>query len=86
MDVENLDLKTEVNGWVVSTVRLSCDHGWGDIPMWYETMIYRHVDTLIGLDFQDFQTRYHSVEEAKMGHDKTVQAVAVMSDGIAHGG
>lgn len=51
----------------VSTVFLGLDHGWGDRelpdykPLLFETMIF-------GGKYNDFQTRYHTYNEAKEGH------------------
>ena len=58
----------------VSTVFLGLDHGWGDRnapnykPILFETMIF-------GGKHNDFQTRYHTYDEAKEGHQYALNLV-----------
>lgn len=58
----------------VSTVFLGFDHGWGDRdasdykPILFETMIF-------GGEHNDFQTRYHTYDEALEGHQYALNLV-----------
>lgn len=71
------DLKTEINGYVVSTVDLGLDHSFGDgLPLYYETMIFKK-DKNGDIDFsgEDYQMRYTTEEQAKEGHKNAIQYV-----------
>lgn len=52
----------------VSTVFLGLDHGWGDTPALFETMVFINGD---GGDME----RYATWEEAEAGHDRWVAKV-----------
>lgn len=69
------DLKTEVNGYVVSTVDLGIDHSWGiGEPLYYETMIFKKDSEEI--DFTDlYCKRYSTEEQARIGHEEAVKFV-----------
>ena len=55
------------NGVRVSTVFLGIDHGLGERPLWFETMVF-------GLpDDEEVQERYQTIEEAKEGHARYVE-------------
>jgi hypothetical protein len=62
------------DGVRVSTVFLGMDHGWGDRnspdyqPILWETMVF-------GGEYDDYQERYTSHEEALEGHQKMVELV-----------
>lgn len=64
---------SDVNGASVSTVFLGLDHsfGFGDRPVLFETMIF---DTKNG-DFDNYQWRYCTEDEALAGHAKICQAL-----------
>jgi hypothetical protein len=53
----------------VSTVFLGIDHGWteGEEPVLFETMIF-------GGPLDKAQQRYHTIEEARLGHAKMLEA------------
>lgn len=53
--------KDEKKGVRVSTVFLGLNHGFGDAPLWFETMIF-------GGAHDQFQERYSTWEEAESGH------------------
>ena len=53
----------------VSTVFLGLDHGFGDVPILFETMIYDDDG------FWDYQNRYMSWEQAELGHEQAVDSV-----------
>jgi len=61
---------TTVGVLTVSTVFLGIDHGWRGVPVLFETMIRNHEGM-----FLDHQWRYHTVEEARAGHAKVVEAI-----------
>lgn len=69
------DLKTEVNGYVVSTVDLGIDHSFGiGEPLYYETMIIKKNGEKI--DFMDlYCKRYSTEEQARIGHEEAVKMV-----------
>lgn len=60
---------TETYNAAVSTVFLGLDHSFGGgEPVLYETMIF-------GGEFNGYQERYHTFEEAREGHDKAVKMI-----------
>jgi hypothetical protein len=65
-----------VQGVHISTVFLGLDHGWGPDrkPVLFETMIF-------GGDLDEFQRRYHTWEEAEIGHAEAVSKVLRNSEG-----
>lgn len=59
--------QTEVNGAKVSTVFLALNHNFGEgTPILFETMIFGNDE------FEDFQWRYSTWEQAEAGHEKAV--------------
>lgn len=65
------DLKTEVNGYLVSTVDLGIDHSFGiGKPLYYETMIFKK-----GSWDDLYCKRYSTEQEAKKGHKKAIEYV-----------
>jgi hypothetical protein len=57
---------TEIGDVKVSTVFLGIDHSFGGgVPVLYETMIF-------GGEHDEYQDRYHTLEEAMIGHEKAV--------------
>ena len=53
----------------VSTVFLGLDHSFGGgTPILFETMIF-------GGEYDDYQERYHTLEEAQVGHEKAISLV-----------
>ena len=69
------DLKTEINGYLVSTVDLGIDHSFGiGKPLYYETMIFEKDGD--NIDFSGiYQQRYSTEEEAQAGHEYAVKLV-----------
>lgn len=69
------DLKTEVEGYLVSTVDLGLDHSFGDgPPLYYETMIFAKDDD--DIDYSgEYQERYVTEAEARKGHEKAIKYV-----------
>lgn len=69
------DLKTEINGYVVSTVDLGLDHSFGiGAPLYYETMIFKKDGN--NIDFHDLYCKRYSTEnEAREGHQKAIEYV-----------
>lgn len=57
--------KIEGEEITVSTVFLGIDHGFGGLPMFFETMIF-------GGRHDGYQKRYATIEEAKAGHARAV--------------
>ena len=69
------DLKTKVNGYIVSTVDLGIDHSFGiGKPLYYETMIFKEIDGHI-VGSTGYQVRYSTEKEAKIGHKKAIEYV-----------
>jgi hypothetical protein len=56
---------------IVSTVFLGLDHGYGGIPILWETMVFSD-DARVE---NEYQRRYHTREEALRGHEETVAMV-----------
>lgn len=67
------DLKTEVNGYLVSTVDLGINYNFGEgKPLYYETMIFKKDGE--DIDYRDlYCERYSTEEEAKIGHNKAIE-------------
>lgn len=57
----------------ISTVRLSIDHGFNGVPLWYETMIFP--DREDGCLNEIYCERYTYKEQAEEGHKKAIQWV-----------
>ena len=61
--------QTKVGDASVSTVFLAIDHGWGnEPPILFETMIF-------GGDYDEWQWRYGTWEQAEAGHNRVVDAL-----------
>lgn len=58
--------RTELPNYLVSTVFLGLNHGWGDTELWFETMVFTAGG---GEDCE----RYTTLEEAKAGHERMVE-------------
>jgi hypothetical protein len=56
----------EKDGVRVSTVFLGIDHGFGDRPLWFETMIF-------GGPHDEYQERYETYEQAEEGHKRALE-------------
>ena len=57
--------------FVISTVKLMFDHGFGGVPLWYETMVFNSNSSMSDL----YMDRYATKEEALEGHKKAVKLV-----------
>lgn len=70
-DIDRIIAKTNIGDAQVSTVFLGLDHGMGTaldgefLPVLFETMIF-------GGKHDQLQTRYHTLEEARSGHEALV--------------
>lgn len=75
------DLKTEIDGYEISTVDLGLDHSFcGEKPLYYETMIFLKenigkIDERKENIFEDYQVRYSTQEEAIEGHRLAIEFV-----------
>jgi hypothetical protein len=64
--------------WIISTVRLTINHGTKKDPLWFETMIFLADDDGVVLSFEEhYCGRYETIEEAKEGHDLIVKTLTV---------
>lgn len=67
-----------VRGWMVSTVWLGLDHGFGmsHAPVIFETMIFPPGDedprTSVAAEFDEYQERYPTEQAAQAGHDRAL--------------
>ena len=70
---DRFDLKTEVNGYLVSTVDLGINYNFGEgKPLYYETMIFKKDGE--DIDYSDlYCERYSTEDEAKIGHEKAIK-------------
>ena len=67
---------TQIGPLHVSTVFLGLDHGWGDHPRWFETMVFGDRDVMWSFAGRkrlfrttlDYQRRYETWAEAEAGH------------------
>ena len=81
------NLKTEMLGYVISTVDLGLDHSFGEgQPLYYETMIFKNGNyynnskaELMNMQdtnlFENYQERYSTQERAVKGHLEAVKIV-----------
>lgn len=60
-------VKTFIGPQYVSTVFLVLNHGWGNRPEWFETMVFG------GQLDQTIQRRWETIQEAKMGHSSVIE-------------
>lgn len=61
--------ETEVGDVRISTVFLGVDHGWGGgPPLLFETMVF-------GGNYDEYQDRYSSWQDAEEGHARVVRMV-----------
>lgn len=68
------DLKTHVGDYLVSTVDLGINHSFNEIPLYYETMIFKVIDGKT--NFNDlYCDRYTTEEQARVGHEKAIKYV-----------
>lgn len=69
------DLKTKAGKYTISTVDLGIDHSFGfGNPLYYETMIFNWEDSEEN-PFEDYQKRYETEEEARLGHQEAIDYV-----------
>jgi len=68
---ERTVVATQLPHVVVSTVRLTIDHGFGT-PLWFETMVFPHDGNDITWGALD-SDRYTTEEQARIGHDVIVE-------------
>ena len=62
-----------VDGYLVSTVHLGLNHAYGGGPhLTFETMIFLN-DNYADTEFEEYQERYHTLEEAKAGHQEAIK-------------
>ncbi len=60
----------------VSTVFLGLNHGWGDEELWFETMVFANgPDATKFIEWNDFQDRYRTYDEAEKGHEYVVRRI-----------
>lgn len=69
---ERTVLVTQLPHVIVSTVRLGIDHGYGGVPLWYETMVFAHDGTDITNWNELDSERYTTESEARAGHAEVV--------------
>jgi hypothetical protein len=68
------DLKTYDGDYLVSTVDLGLNHSFTEIPLYYETMIFKVENNKI--NYSDlYCERYTTEEEAREGHEKAIEYV-----------
>jgi hypothetical protein len=88
-----------VRGWMVSTVWIGLDHGFGmsHAPLIFETMIFAPKDVTIGredwedsddaagtmADLDQYQERYATEAAAQAGHDRALAAMVHQLGGEA---
>src|SRR5687767_6834588 len=65
-NAERVVARDQVGEADVSTVHLVIDHGFGGVPLIFETMIF-------GGDHDGFQDRYSTRQEAEAGHRRVVE-------------
>jgi hypothetical protein len=60
------------NGFFVSTVWFGLDYSYGGPPLVFETMVFHQLGET-DPEFDDYQRRYSTLEEALKGHAETVE-------------
>ena len=63
---------TQLPHVIVSTVRLSIDHGHGGTSLWYETMVFPHNGAEVTAWGELDSDRYTTEDEARAGHEVIV--------------
>ncbi len=67
---KNIDLLDTFGEVHVSTVFLGWDHSFGDAtPVLFETMVFGGI-------YSDYQRRYTTYEDAKIGHEETIEMIS----------
>lgn len=61
---------TMVGKYEISTVFLGLNHGFGDVPLWFETMVFEPASESPRHDLD--MERYRTLDEARRGHDRMV--------------
>ena len=77
LPITNRLFSTEIGQSRISTVFLSMDHGLAGLigdgsPVLFETMVF-------GGEYDDYQERYHTYDEAEEGHKRKVEMVDKIS-------
>lgn len=74
-DDKKIIRRDTINGHLISTVFLGLDHSWGEgPPLLWETMIF--AEGFKGNnEFEDYQERYSSYDEALIGHYEAMEKV-----------
>ena len=69
--------RSEMCGYLVSTVYLGIDHGFNDEepPLIFETMVFGQDERTEKTDLHNYQYRYFTLEEAKEGHQEICKMV-----------
>lgn len=67
--VKQSTIKNSDGELFVSTVDLGLDHGFGETPLYYETMVFIDGRTNIYMD------RYTTREESEIGHEKVIKCL-----------
>ena len=74
--MSELDLKAHVNGWCVSTVKLSVAHSWTHGGgYWYETYIFPSDGEKVTDWLEAWGDRYRTEDDARRGHERVVAQV-----------
>ena len=65
------------NAFMVSTVFLGLNHGFGGVPLWFETMIFpKNAEVIKGTPFESevdfFQTRARTYSQSLKGHQQAI--------------
>ena len=68
-------IQEDVGKYLVSTVKLPIDHGFGEVELWYETMVFEK-----GNWIDVYMDRYTTEEQARVGHLQGVAAAKTMEE------
>lgn len=75
--------RTQISGFLVSTVFLGIDHGFGKKQLWFETMVFEDEDRPVPIEvagtlkklLADYQVRYSTWIEAEAGHNQIIEVI-----------
>jgi hypothetical protein len=67
--------RTVINNYLVSTVFLCIDHGFGGTPQWFETMVFEQKEGEEECKHDRWCWRYATWAEAEAGHHDVVELI-----------
>lgn len=66
---------SQVGGYMISTIFLGIDHGFGGRPLWFETMVFGGEKFWRDYFEEQYMERYETFDEAKAGHERITNLI-----------